>query len=107
MQANITITSPDVDEFKAEMQMEIDILKAKYSLQYLLKWLTDITEFSIPGGTMYLTPIVDCFDGLLVAWETGLSSDSNLVNNMLDEAINHQAPDEKPIAHSGRGGHPH
>ena len=32
------------------------------------KWLTDITEFAIPSGKVYLSPIVDCFDGLLVTW---------------------------------------
>lgn len=31
------------------------------------KWLTDITEFHIPAGKIYLSPIVDCFDGLPVA----------------------------------------
>ena len=30
------------------------------------KWLTDINEFAIPAGKVYLSPIVDCFDGLLV-----------------------------------------
>ena len=28
------------------------------------KWITDITEFAIPAGKVYLSPIVDCFDGL-------------------------------------------
>jgi len=32
------------------------------------KWLTDITEFSIPAGKLYLSPIVDCFDGMIVKW---------------------------------------
>lgn len=32
------------------------------------KWLTDITEFSIPAGKVYLSPIIDCFDGLAVTW---------------------------------------
>ena len=28
-------------------------------------WLTDITEFRLPGGEkVYLSPIVDCFDGM-------------------------------------------
>ena len=27
-------------------------------------WLTDITEFHIPAGKIYLSPMVDCFDGL-------------------------------------------
>lgn len=29
------------------------------------KWLTDITEFAIPAGKVYLSPILDCFDGML------------------------------------------
>ena len=28
-------------------------------------WLTDITEFAIPAGKVYLSPVVDCFDGML------------------------------------------
>ena len=32
------------------------------------KWLTDITEFAIPVGKVYLPPTVDCFGGLLVSW---------------------------------------
>lgn len=31
------------------------------------KWLKDITEFQIPAGKVYLSPIVDCFDGLVVS----------------------------------------
>ena len=27
-----------------------------------MKWLTDITEFNIPAGKIYLSPIIDCFD---------------------------------------------
>ena len=30
------------------------------------KWLTDITEFQIPAGKVYLSPIIDCFDGMVV-----------------------------------------
>lgn len=32
-----------------------------------IKWLTDITELSIPAGKVYLSPIIDCFDGLPVS----------------------------------------
>ena len=31
------------------------------------KWLTDITEFSIPAGKVYLSPMIDCFDGMPVS----------------------------------------
>lgn len=30
-------------------------------------WLTDITEFGLPGGKVHLSPILDCFDGGLPA----------------------------------------
>ena len=30
------------------------------------KWLTDVTEFSIPAGKVYLSPIIDCYDGMPV-----------------------------------------
>ena len=49
------------------------------------KRLTDITEFAIPAGKVYLSPIVDCFDGLLVNWNIGTSPDALLVNSMLDD----------------------
>jgi len=33
------------------------------------KWLTDITEFRIPAGKIiYLSPMIDCFDGYVVSW---------------------------------------
>lgn len=69
------------------------------------KWLTDITEFSIPAGKVYLSPIVDCFDGLLVTWNIGTSPDAALVNTMLDNAISKLNDNEKPIVHSDRGVH--
>lgn len=69
------------------------------------KWLTDITEFAIPAGKVYLSPIVDCFDGFLVTWKIGLSPDATFVNTMLDDAISRLLPDEKPIVHSDRGVH--
>ena len=35
------------------------------------KWLTDITEFRIPEGKIYLSPLVDCYDGAIVSWTIG------------------------------------
>ena len=30
-------------------------------------WVTDITEFRIPAGKAYLSPVIDCHDGMPVA----------------------------------------
>ena len=51
------------------------------------KWLTDITEFQIPAGKVYLSPMLDCFDGMVVSWSIGTRPDAELVNTMLDAAI--------------------
>ena len=64
------------------------------------KWLTDITEFHIPAGKVYLSPIIDCFDGMPVSWTIGTSPDSALVNTMLDNAISTLSEEEKPLVHS-------
>lgn len=69
------------------------------------KWLTDITEFHIPAGKIYLSPIIDCFDGLPVAWTIGTSPNAELVNTMLDTAISTLPNGAHPIVHSDRGCH--
>jgi putative transposase len=69
------------------------------------KWLTDLTEFHIPAGKVYLSPIIDCFDGLVVSWTIGTSPDAELVNTMLDDAICNLTDGEHPIIHSDRGCH--
>ena len=69
------------------------------------KWLTDITEFSLPAGKVYLSPMIDCFDGLAVSWSIGISPSADLVNTMLDDAISLLNEGEHPIVHSDRGAH--
>lgn len=69
------------------------------------KWLTDITEFSINAGKVYLSPIIDCFDGLVVAWTVGIIPNSELTNTMLKEAISTLKNNEHPIVHTDRGVH--
>jgi transposase InsO family protein len=70
------------------------------------KWLTDITEFQLPAGKVYLSPMIDCFDGLVVSWTIGTRPDADLVNTMLDAAIETVATSEtRPVIHSDRGAH--
>lgn len=69
------------------------------------KWLTDITEFHIPAGKIYLSPIIDCFDGMVVSWTIGTSPNAKLVNSMLKKAIGTLNTAEHPMVHSDRGCH--
>jgi len=59
-----------------------------------------------PAGKVYLSPVIDCFDGLVVSWSIGTRPDADLVNTMLDSAIESVAGcKERPIVHSDRGAH--
>ena len=69
------------------------------------KMLTDITEFNINNTKVYLSPLVDCFDGYISNWTIGLSPNAELVNTMLKDYIDTLNSDEKPIIHSDRGSH--
>ena len=68
-------------------------------------WLTDITEFRLPGGEkVYLSPIVDCFDGMPVAWSIGLHPDKRLANSSLLKACAARPAGARTTIHSDRGG---
>ena len=68
-------------------------------------WVTDLTEFSIPAGKAYLSPLIDCYDGLPVAWTIGTSPNAALANGMLLDACSTLKKGDKPIIHSDRGCH--
>lgn len=54
---------------------------------------------------MYLSPVIDCFDGMVHSWTIGTSPNAQLVNNMLEKALATLRPGEHPIIHSDRGCH--
>ena len=93
--------------YKGEITPEVEnvINRNFHAEQPNTKWLTDITEFSIPAGKLYLSPIIDCFDGMVVKWNIGTTPDSILVNKMLEEAISTLSPSEHPLIHTDRGCH--
>ena len=68
-------------------------------------WITDPAGFSIPAGKAYLSPVIDCHDGLPVAWTIGTSPNAALANGMLADACSTLGDGEKPIIHSDRGCH--
>ena len=68
-------------------------------------WVTDLTEFSIPAVKAYLSPVIDCYDGMPVAWTIGTSPNAELANGMLTDACSTLKDGEKPIIHSDRGCH--
>lgn len=49
--------------------------------------VTDVTEFALDGFKVYLSPIVDCFDGCPVAWRASSSPDDELTAGSLEDAL--------------------
>lgn len=67
------------------------------------KWLTDVTEFNVAGEKLYLSPILDLYNGEIVAFETSKRPVFDLVNSMLKKALAKLSPHEKPMLHSDQG----
>lgn len=103
----IQIKKKKYNSYKGELSPEVpnEINRDFHSIKINEKWLTDITEFSIPAGKVYLSPLVDCFDGGLVSWSIGTSPNAELVNTMLESGISKLNDNEKPVVHSDRGCH--
>lgn len=109
-QNDIIICQPKQRKYSSyicEISPEVDniIQQDFHSSQPITKCLTEITEFHIPACKEYLSPIVDCFDGIVISWTIGTSPNADLVNTMLDNAIYTLSPDGHPIIHSDRGAH--
>ena len=68
-------------------------------------WAADITELRIGEGKIYLSPVIDCYDGMPVAWSIGTSPDAGLADTMLEQACATLADGERPVIHSDRGCH--
>lgn len=67
--------------------------------------VTDLTEFSIPAGKAYLSPLIDCYDRLPVAWTIGTSPNAELADGMLSDACSTLGEGDRPVIHSDRGCH--
>ena len=67
------------------------------------KWVTDVTEFSLFGAKIYLSPILDLHSSDLVSYVISERPVLSMVTNMLDAAV-HQLPlGAAPILHSDQG----
>ena len=64
------------------------------------KWVTDVTEFNVAGEKLYLSPVLDLYNGEIVAFETARRPAFDLVSSMLKKALHKLAPHDKPMLHS-------
>lgn len=67
------------------------------------KWVSDVTEFSLGGGKVYLSPLMDLFNREIVAWNLSTRPDFGLVAGMLDDGLRQLTKNEHPVLHTDRG----
>ncbi len=81
-----------------------DLLKRKFGAEALnQKWVTDVTEFNVAGEKLYLSPVMDLFNGEIIAFETARRPVFKLVEAMLTKALEKLEGGETPILHSDQG----
>ena len=87
-------------EYTAENVLARDFIATKPNE----KWLTDVTEFHIPGESkkLFLSPIYDLYDNSIITYNLAFRNNNQIVFKMFDKAIK-ENPDAKPIFHSDRG----
>jgi len=69
------------------------------------KWTTDITQFKLFGETLYLSPILDLFNGEIISYTLSHIPNFRLVVDMLQKAF-HKIPEHADlILHSDQGWH--
>jgi putative transposase len=67
------------------------------------KWTTDVTEFNVGGKKLYLSPVLDLYNGEIVAFEMTRRPEFKLVTAMLTKAFSRLGPTDKPMLHSDQG----
>ena len=69
------------------------------------KWVTDVTEFSLFGQKLYLSPILDLCSSDLVSYTISDRPVLSMVTSMLDKAFEQIPDDTNLILHSDQGWH--
>ena len=67
------------------------------------KWTTDITEFHLFGRKVYLSPILDMYNGEIVSYEISERPVLTQVLSMLDKAFKNRPNSKGCILHSDQG----
>lgn len=66
------------------------------------KWVTDVTEFKCAEGKLYLSPIKDCFNGEIIAYDLAKSPNFEQITRMMTQAVS-KLNGANPILHSDQG----
>jgi putative transposase len=69
------------------------------------KWVTDITEFKLFGEKLYVSPILDLFNGEIITYTIGSRPTYSLVSEMLEKSFVRLSENHELLFHSDQGWH--
>lgn len=69
------------------------------------KWVTDVTEFHLFGEKLYFSPVLDLYNGEIIAYNIEKRPNFHLVKRMLEKAIQRLNEGNSLILHSDQGWH--
>lgn len=67
------------------------------------KWATDVTEFNISGNKLYLSPIIDLFNGEIISYDLSERPNFKQIINMLKKSFSKIPNNTNLILHSDQG----
>ena len=67
------------------------------------KWVTDVTEFSLFGSKLYLSPVLDLYNGEIISYAISDRANYRQVDEMLDKAFSRLPDGSGLIFHSDQG----
>lgn len=70
-----------------------------------MKWVTDITEFSLFGQKLYLSPILDLYNDEIISYSVSRSPNFSQVRDMLNKAFEKIPDNTNLVLHSDQGWH--
>ncbi|MES1181735.1 MAG: IS3 family transposase, partial [Flavobacterium sp.] len=67
------------------------------------KWATDVTEFNVSGNKLYLSPIIDLFNGEIISYELSERPNFTQIVTMLKKSFKRLPNNTDLILHSDQG----
>ncbi|MDR6192999.1 IS3 family transposase [Siphonobacter sp. SORGH_AS_0500] len=67
------------------------------------KWVTDVTEFKVGAQKLYLSPILDLYNGEIVSYDLSERANFKQVSRMLEEALAKLPAPTRLLLHSDQG----
>lgn len=83
-----------------------NLLKRDFNTNAInMKWVTDVTQFSLCGLKCYLSPIIDLFNREVISYTISYHPNLKMVTDMLKKAFSKIPNNTNLILHSDQGWH--